>query len=135
MGWPRLLRPMSHPLDRIRPMQATSLKFAGTVRTLGQAARLRGLIVPSFRCPPSIEGVHRTIRHRGGVPTVAVRLRGRPWPAVVSDMIEGIVVGNGLSGARADRIRAALWLAIDNPSGSREVASEAHSPTECVVAL
>lgn len=30
-------------------------------------------------------------------------------------MIEGIVVGNGLSGARADRIRAALWLAIDSP--------------------
>ena len=29
-------------------------------------------------------------------------------------MIEGIVVGNGLSGARADRIRAALWLAIDS---------------------
>ena len=58
--------------------------------------------------------MQRTIRRRRGVPTIAVRLRGRPWPAVVSDMIEGIVVGNGLSGARADRIRAALWLAIDN---------------------
>ena len=58
--------------------------------------------------------MQRTIRRRRGVPTIAVRLRGRPWPAVVSDMIEGIVVGNGLSGARADRIRAALWLAIDS---------------------
>ena len=58
--------------------------------------------------------MQRTIRRRRGVPTIAVRLRGRPWPAVVSDMIEGIVVGNGLSGARAARIRAALWLAIDS---------------------
>ena len=58
--------------------------------------------------------MQRTIKRRRGVPTIAVRLRGRPWPAVVSDMIEGIVVGNGLNGARADRIRAALWLAIDS---------------------
>ena len=58
--------------------------------------------------------MQRTIKRRRGVPTIAVSLRGRPWPAVVSDMIEGIVVGNGLSGARADRIRAALWLAIDS---------------------
>ena len=28
-------------------------------------------------------------------------------------MIEGIVVANGLEGARADQIRAALWLAVD----------------------
>ena len=95
-------------------MQATSLKFAAAARTLGQAARLRGLVVPCFRSPPGVEGVQRTIKRRRGVPTIAVSLRGRPWPAVVSDMIEGIVVGNGLSGARADRIRAALWLAIDS---------------------
>ena len=67
--------------------------------------------------------MQRTIRRRRGVPTIAVRLRGRPWPAVVSDMIEGIVVGNGLSGARADRIRAALWLAIDNSTERAEKAA------------
>lgn len=105
---------VSHPYNIIEPMQSTSLKFSATVKTLGQATRLRGLVVPSFRSPPGIEGVQRTIRKRGGVPIIAVRLRGRPWPAVVSDMIEGIVFGNGLSGARADRIRAALWLAIDS---------------------
>ncbi|MDE0699876.1 MAG: hypothetical protein F4Y27_10340 [Acidimicrobiaceae bacterium] len=97
-------------------MEATSLRFAAAARTLGQAARLRELVVPCFRSPPGIEGVQRTIKRRRGVPTVAVRLRGRPWPAVVSDMIEGIVVANGLSGARADRIRAALWLAIESPA-------------------
>jgi len=105
---------VSHRCVSIWVMQATSLKFAAAARTLGQAARLRGLVVPCFRSPPGVEGVQRTIKRRRGVPTVAVRLRGRPWPAVVSDMIEGIVVGNGLSGARADRIRAALWLAIDS---------------------
>ncbi len=71
--------------------------------------------------------MQRTIRRRRGVPTIAVRLRGRPWPAVVSDMIEGIVVGNGLSGARADRIRAALWLAIDS---STERVAEAAADVE-----
>ena len=30
-------------------------------------------------------------------------------------MIEGIVVANGLTGAKADRARAALWLAVDDP--------------------
>ena len=92
-------------------MQATSLRFASAARTLGQAARLRDLVVPSFRSPPGLE-VHRTIRRRAGVPTVAVRLRGRPWGAVLADMVEGVVVANGLSGARADHARAALWLAV-----------------------
>ena len=97
-------------------MKATSLRFATAARSLGQAARLRGLIVPAFRSPPGIAEVQRTIRRRSGIPTVAVRLRERPWSAVLADMIEGIVVANGLSGARADRARAALWLAVDEAS-------------------
>ena len=96
-------------------MQATSLRFAAAARSLAQAARLRGLVVPAFRSPPGIEGVQRTLRRRRGVPSVAVRLKERPWSAVLADMIEGIVVANGLSGAKADRARAALWLAVDDP--------------------
>ena len=45
---------------------------------------------------------------------MAVRLKGRPWSAVVADMIEGVVVANGLTGTKADRARAALWLAVDD---------------------
>ena len=97
-------------------MKATSLRFATAARSLGQAARLRGLIVPAFRSPPGVAEVQRTIRRRRGIPTVAVRLRERPWSAVLADMIEGIVVANGLSGALADRARAALWLAVDEES-------------------
>jgi len=32
-------------------------------------------------------------------------------------MIEGVVVSNGLTGLRADRVRAALWLAVEDPAG------------------
>ena len=53
--------------------------------------------------------MHRSLRFRRGVPTVAVLLKGRPWSAVVADMIEGVVAANGLQGAKADRARAALW--------------------------
>ena len=45
---------------------------------------------------------------------MAVLLKGRPWSAVVADMIEGVVAANGLQGAKADRARAALWLAVDD---------------------
>ena len=71
-------------------------------------------MVPGFRSPPGLPGVHRTLRFRNGVPTVAVALKGRPWSAVVADMIEGVVAANRLEGAKADRARAALWLAVDD---------------------
>ncbi len=95
-------------------MEATSLRFATAARALGQAARLRDLVVPSFRSPPGLE-VDRTIRRRRGVPTVAVRLRGRPWGAVLAGMTGGSVVANRLSGAPAGRARAALWLSVEHP--------------------
>jgi hypothetical protein len=94
-------------------MEATSLRFAQAARTLAGVARREGLQVPAFRSPPSIDGVQRTLRRRRGAATVAVRLRQRPWAAVVADMIEGIVVTNRLSGADADAVRAALWSALD----------------------
>lgn len=110
----RLTVPCHTPSAEWGSVEATSLRFAAAARSLGYAARLRSLVVPGFRSPPGLEGVHRTIRRRSGVPTVAVALKGRPWSAVVSDMIEGVVVANGLSGAKADRARAALWLAVDD---------------------
>jgi len=47
---------------------------------------------------------------------VAVALRGRPWGAVVADMVEGIVVANHLDNGRADTVRSALWLVIEDPA-------------------
>jgi hypothetical protein len=94
-------------------MEARALQFSSAVRTLGQAARARGLVVPGFRSPPRLTGAERTLRRRpdGGV-TIAVVLRGRPFVAVVGDMIEGIVVANQLDGTAATRARTALWEAV-----------------------
>lgn len=94
-------------------MEATSLRFAAAARTLGEAARARGLSVPGFRSPPRLKGAQRTLRrHRGGSVTVAVAIRERPFQAVVADMIEGIVVVNELDGTAATRARTALWEAL-----------------------
>ena len=43
---------------------------------------------------------------------MSVRLRGRPWPAVLADMIEGVVVVNDLPPPRATRVRTELWDAL-----------------------
>lgn len=40
---------------------------------------------------------------------MSVRTRGRPWPAVLADMIEGVVVTNRLAPPQSDRLRAELW--------------------------
>jgi hypothetical protein len=94
-------------------MEARALRFSSAVRTLGQAARARGLVVPGFRSPPRLSGAERTLRRRGdGGVTIAVVLRGRPFVAVVGDMIEGIVVANQLDGTAATRARTALWEAV-----------------------
>ena len=98
-------------------MQASSISFANAARTLAREARGRGLVVPAFRAPPRVAGADRTLRRRpDGGATVSVQLRGRPWPAVVADMVEGIVVANGLAGADADGCRDALWRAVEVPT-------------------
>jgi hypothetical protein len=95
-------------------MEANSLRYAAAVRSLGRAARQRGLVVPAFRSPPRLAEAERSIRwRRDGGATVSVRLRGRPWAAVLADMIEGVVVTNGLDGPRADHTRTMLWSAVE----------------------
>ncbi|NCY17400.1 MAG: hypothetical protein EBX39_11670 [Actinobacteria bacterium] len=92
-------------------MEATSLRFAAAARTLGQVARREGLVVPSFRSPPRTLGLDRSIRRlRTGV-VVSVRLRDRPWIAVLVDMIDGVVTTNLLEGVDAARLRSLLWEA------------------------
>jgi hypothetical protein len=88
---------------------STTARFAHAARTLAREARRRGLLAPSFRCPPRVVGADRTLRRRPGGAVVAVRLRGRPWPAVLADMIEGVIAANGLSPPLATRVRTDLW--------------------------
>jgi len=93
-------------------MESNTVNFAHAARTLAYEARVRGLLVPGFRCPPRILGVDRSLRRWDGGATVAVRVKGRPWVAVVADMIEGMVVANQLVPPVADRLRAEMWLAL-----------------------
>jgi hypothetical protein len=92
--------------------QSSSLRFARAVQALAQAARSLGLLVPGFRSPPRLVGVHRSLKRSPAGATVAVAVRGRPWPAVQADLIEGVIAANGLSSPAADRAREALWEAI-----------------------
>lgn len=91
---------------------ASTVDFAAVARTLSLEARRRGLVVPSFRSPPRLVGVDRSIRRRGASVVVAVRLRDRPLVAVVADLIEGVVAANGLGPPEADRLRHELWQAV-----------------------
>ncbi len=94
-------------------MESPSLQFAATVRTIGAAARERGLELPGFRSPPRRPGMERTLRWApDGSATVAVAVKGRPYQAVVADLIEGVVIVNHLSGIDATRTRTALWEAV-----------------------
>jgi len=102
--------------------QSSSLRFARAVQALAHAARTHGLLVPGFRSPPRLGGVQRSIKRWPGGATVAVVVRGRPWPAVQADLVEGVVAANGLSGPGADAARAALWSVLDHEGGSARAA-------------
>lgn len=90
----------------------TSLRFSAAARLIAQEARVAGLTVPAFRSPPRLEGAVRTLRRRpdGGV-VVAVRLRDRSHEAVVADMVEGVLVVNGLADGAATAMRRLLLAA------------------------
>ena len=102
---------------------STTARFAHAARTLGHEARRRGLVVPSFRCPPRVTGADRTLRRRAGGAVVAVRVRGRPWPAVLADMIEGVVVANELSPPAATRVRTDLWELVTAEAAGGEASA------------
>lgn len=96
-------------------LAATTADFAAAARRLSIEARRHRLRVPSYRSPPRLVGVDRTIRrrHDGGA-VVAVRVRGRPLVAVLGDMIEGVVVANRLTPPASDRARTELWRVLDD---------------------
>jgi hypothetical protein len=91
---------------------ASMVRFTAAARLLGHAARQLGLFGPGLRSPPRLVGADRTLRRRRDGCTVAVRVRGRMWVAVLADMVEGVVVANRLRGPTADRAREALWAAV-----------------------
>ena len=102
---------------------STTVRFAQAVQTIATAARAHGLVAPSFRSPPRLVGVLRSIKRWDGGATIAVVVRGRPWPAVQADLIEGVVAANGLVPPDSDRARAELWLALEGAPPEEEAAA------------
>ena len=89
-------------------------QFVLTVRALAAEARELGLQVPSFQSPPRSDQLDRTIQRRPPDDwVVAVRVKGRPFPAVIADAVEGIVVCNELSAGAAGALRDELWRAAE----------------------
>jgi hypothetical protein len=108
----------AEPGVRPRGTGTPALRFAETARRLGAAARAAGLAVPAFRCPPRVAGAERTIRRYPGGTVVSVRLRDRPFDEVATDMVEGVLVANRLSGDAALRHRTALLDAAHRGPGA-----------------
>jgi hypothetical protein len=105
--------------------RSSTVRFAHAARRLGAAARAAGLTVPAFRSPPRRPGAPRTIRRLPGGPVVAVALRDREFPDVLADMVEGVVIANGLQEPAASRIRSVLSAALTAPAPRSGVSAAA----------
>jgi hypothetical protein len=95
-----------------------AVDFSAAARTLAAAARRAGLLAPSFRTPPRLNGATRTLRRwPSGGALVSVATRDRPAADVLRDMAEGILVANGLRGRDAQRVRTLLLEAAFGREG------------------
>lgn len=101
------------------------MRFADVARRLGAATHAAGLAVPAFRCPPRVPEATRTIRRYPGGAVVSVRLRGRPFDDVVTDMVDGVVAANRVPEADAPRVRAALRAVLASEPVEPEVRAAA----------
>jgi hypothetical protein len=89
-------------------------EFAAAARVLASQAHRHGLKPPGFRSPPRVIGVDRSLRRVNGGVVISVLLRGRPFVAVLSDMVEGVVVANRLYGREAEIARTVLWASVES---------------------
>jgi hypothetical protein len=89
-----------------------TLQFAAAARVLAAEARRLGHDAPAFRSPPRVLGAQRTIRWTEGGTVVSVAVRGRPFAAVLADMVEGVVRANRLASPDSDHVRSAMWAAL-----------------------
>ena len=119
----------SRPVSNIE--SAPSVRFSMVAKAFGHLGAQAGFAVPGFRSPPRSTQTARAIRRDSSGSVVAVRIKDRPFEAVIADMIEGVVVCNGLPGPRSGELRDLLWrTAIQAGPG---VAPELrHKPTAVV---
>ncbi len=89
-------------------------EFAVAARVLASRAHRHGLKPPGFRSPPRIVGADRSLRRVNGGVVVSVLLRDRPFVAVLSDMVQGVVAANQLTGREAEIARTVLWASVES---------------------
>jgi hypothetical protein len=107
--------PVTPEVDNAFGMESGASSFGRMARRLGAAARASGLVVPAFRTPPRQSGARRTIRRLPGGPVIAVRVKDRPFGEVVADMVDGVIIANGLRGSAATRVRTSLLRVCAEP--------------------
>lgn len=95
----------------------TVLCFTAAARRIGVEAHRHGLACPGFRSPPRVPGAQRTIRWSPAGAVVAVAIKDRPVYDVVSDMVDGLVMANRLSGPQARSARRSLLAAAGPIAG------------------
>ena len=71
------------------------MRFSIVAKAFGQLAAQAGFVAPGFRSPPSSRQTDRGYAKHGSGSVVAVRIKDRPFEAVIADMIEGVIVCNG----------------------------------------
>jgi hypothetical protein len=87
----------------------SALAFGELSRLVAAECRRHGLVAPSFRSPPRRGDAVRTVRrYHNGQWLVSLRCRGRPVAEVVADMVDGVLVANGLHGTGAEGWRITL---------------------------
>ena len=102
--------------------------FGWASAELAHACGRLGLVAPSFRSPPAVAGVDRTLRWQpagdGGGAVIAVRLWGRSFAAIRADMVDGVLAANRVPRGSRDgvRLHALLEEVVPLPSG-REAAA------------
>ena len=93
---PPALTPLTSkiPLDP-SPGEPNALRYRDLVNLVVYEARRRGLLTPSYMCPPKSPHLDRSHRRTArGTLIVAVRVRDRARDEIVSDLIEGVVLAN-----------------------------------------
>ncbi len=97
-------------------VQSSSLRFVRAVQALASLLERVGSPCPGSE-PSAARGASAPSSGCPGGAAVAVVVRGRPWPAVLADLVEGRAA-NGLQGPRGRRGPGpALWAALIDDGG------------------
>ena len=120
-------------MDNETMAESISIQFSIAVRTLGRIADQLGYRIPQFRCPPPSAKYQRSVRKTGEENlSISIVIRGRPWLAILADIVEGVVIANTQSGQDSE-LRNILWdcistnalQKIDTDSSEAQVMSSA----------